>query len=551
MTRISRRTALTAFGAVGGVLTSTAEAARATTAGAGCAPELEWPRGIENQRRADLGNGRFLNPILAGDYADPSIVRDGADYYLVCSSFDAVPGLVVWHSRDLVNWQPRIATLRTPVGSVWAPEICKHKDRFYIYFHARTPAKRDIYVVHASAIDGPWSEPVGLGLPKHIDPGHAVGEDGERYLFLSGGDRVRLSADGLALAGAVEHVYDPWRYPDDWDVESFSPEGPKILQRDGWYYMITAVGGTAGPPTGHMVIAARSRSIHGPWEHAPNNPIVRTRSADEPWWSRGHATLIAAPDASWWMVYHGYERGYWTLGRQTLLDPIAWRKDGWFEARGGDLGRPLRIPRARSTSQPSAAAPPTHGIALSDDFATDRLGLTWRFYDPASQERERLSRGERVLTLRGKGSTPADASPLCLVAGDHAYSFEVDIERDGAACAGVLLFYSRRLYCGLGFDANGFVMHRYGTERRAASPPGMGQRLQLRITNNRHIVSIHYRVDAGRWTRFGVQMEVSGYHHNVAGDFLSLRPAIYVSGDGVAHFRNARYAALPAGRSAR
>ena len=92
--------------------------------------------------------------------------------------------------------------------------------------------------------------------------------------------------------------------------------------------MITAVGGTAGPPTGHMVIAARSRSIHGPWEHCPHNPIVRTPSADEPWWSRGHASLVEGPAGDWWMVYHAYENGYRTLGRQTLLEPMEWTADG-------------------------------------------------------------------------------------------------------------------------------------------------------------------------------------------------------------------------------
>ncbi|NWP01214.1 family 43 glycosylhydrolase, partial [Escherichia coli] len=77
-------------------------------------------------------------------------------------------------------------------------------------------------------IDGPWSDPIDLGLHNHIDPCHAVGEDGSRWLFLSGGDRVRLSEDGLSTIGKVEHVYDPWHYPEEWDVESFSPEGPKI-----------------------------------------------------------------------------------------------------------------------------------------------------------------------------------------------------------------------------------------------------------------------------------------------------------------------------------
>lgn len=254
--------------------------------------ELEWARGLEHQRKADLGDGTFLNPIMPGDHPDPTILKDGDDYYMTFSSFDTYPGLTLWHSRDLVNWQPLSAALTTPIGSVWAPELVLHRSRYYLYIPARTKEYRSIYVIHADDIRGPWSEPIDLGLHEHIDPGHAVGKDGRRYLFLSKGDLVPLTDDGLATAGPVEHVYDPWRYPDDWVVECACPEGPKVVRRGEWFYLVTAVGGTAGPPTGHMVIAARSRSIRGPWEHAPNNPQVRTRSATEKWWSRGHATLV-------------------------------------------------------------------------------------------------------------------------------------------------------------------------------------------------------------------------------------------------------------------
>src|SRR6476661_7835565 len=79
---------------------------------------MRWRRGFEGQRRADLGNGLYLNPIFAGDHPDPSLLRDGEDYYVTFSSFDAYPGLVIWHSRDLVNWRPVTAALRTPIGSV-------------------------------------------------------------------------------------------------------------------------------------------------------------------------------------------------------------------------------------------------------------------------------------------------------------------------------------------------------------------------------------------------------------------------------------------------
>ena len=112
------------------------------------------------------------------------------------------------------------------------------------------------------------------------------------------------------------------------------------------------------------------------------------------------------------------------------------------------------------------------------------------------------------------------------------------------ATGGVLVFYSDRLYAGVGFDGDGFHLHRYGVERPQARPEGEGNRVWLRLTNNRHIVTMHSSRDGQTWSKYPVQMEVSGYHHNVAGKFLALKPAIYASGDGQVHFRNFRYRAL-------
>lgn len=499
-----------------------------------------WARGIEHQRKADLGNGTFLNPVFAGDRPDPSVVKDGDDYYMTMSSFDAYPGLPIWHSRDLVNWQPLGHAITQNVGSIWAPDIVKHEGRYYIYFPARTGGtegnERSNYVVWADDIGGPWSAPVDIGLGRYIDPGHAVGEDGKRYLFLSGGDYVQLSDDGLSVIGEPRHVYDGWQYPDHWDVEAYAQEGPKINFRDGWYYMTTAVGGTAGPPTGHMVITARSRSIHGPWENSPHNPIVRTVTRDEPWWSRGHATVIEGIDDRWWMIYHGYENGYWTLGRQALLEPIEWTDDGWYVSKGGDLGQPLKMPAGESVGE--------HGMALSDDFNGDSLGHQWSFFDPDQNEYERLGFGDGVLSLQGKGSSPKDSSPLTVIAGDKAYQFEVQMAIEPGAQGGALLFYNERLYAGVGSNGDRQVMHRYGLERPTTLAPGSGGTLWLRVTNNRHIVTIHTSRDGQAWEKYPVQMEVSGYHHNVAGGFHALKPAIYAAGEGKVHFRNFRYRAL-------
>ncbi len=496
----------------------------------------KWQRGLDNQRKADLGNGHYLNPVLSGDHPDPAILKDGNDYYLTFSSFDSYPGLTIWHSRDLVNWQPRQPALTRNIGSVWAVSLEKHQGRYFLYIPVKA-AQNDIFVIWADHIDGPWSDPKSLGLHKHIDPCHAVGEDGSRWLFLSGGDRVRLSEDGLSVEGAVEHVYDPWRYPDDWDVEGFSPEGPKIHRRGDWFYMLTAVGGTAGPPTGHMVIAARARSIHGPWQHHPGNPLVRSASGAEAWWSRGHASLVSAPDGSWYALYHGFEAGYWTLGRQCLLDPVKWTADGWFHMTGGDLSKPLPMPKG------GAALP--HGMAQSDDFTAPlKLGSKWSFFRPAPDETARIRVADGALHLTGKGLAPSSGSPLLLTAGDTSYQFECDIELDPGGTAGLVLFYDDKLYCGLGFDSERFVTHQYGIER-ARPVNSHGGRMRMRVTNRQHIVSFHTSGDGGKtWQRYDRGMEVSGYHHNVRGGFLMLRPGLYAAGPGEAKFRDFRFRAL-------
>jgi len=502
-------------------------------------PCRPWPKGIEGQRKADRGDGRYLNPVLAGDRPDPTVLKDGDDYYLTHSSFEAVPGLAVWHSRDLVNWRPLANALQEYVGSVWAPDLCRHGGRYYLYLPVKAQPN-DILVMWADRIEGPWSRPVPLGLPRHIDPTHVADEHGQRWLFLSGGDRVRLSADGLRTVGAIEHIYDPWRYPDDWDVESFSPEGPKMCFHGGWWHMLLAVGGTAGPPTGHMVIAARSRLLSGPWEQAPHNPLMRTRSSRERWWSRGHGSLVQGPQGDWWMLYHGYENSFHTLGRQMLIAPARFGADGWFHVDVDD-GAALPKP-AGGLALPGIG----HGQALSDDFAGGTLKPHWQFLSGSGQmPRVRVTDGQ--LHLRASGSQgPGDSPPLGFIQGDPAFEIEFDLDFDVGVQAGVVMFYSPRLYAGMGVNAKRMQLHRYGLDLRAVpKPAGIDRRMQLKLKCVRHVLTLYSRAAADQpWSKFPVQMDVSGYHHNTAGGFASLRPAIYAAGSGEARFSNLRYRAL-------
>jgi xylan 1,4-beta-xylosidase len=508
------------------------------------------PYGIEGQRQPDLGNGQFVNPVLPGDHPDPNVLKDGDDYYLSYSSFDYYPGIIIWHSRDLVNWTPIGPALRSSIGSIWALDLVKHNGRYFIYIPTfRIPTTLSdnsnfggasspfrIYVIHADTMRGPWSEPVDMGIPGYIDPGHIVGEDGRRYLFLNDGHRVELTADGLRAAGPVEKVYEGWKYPDDWIVEGFALEGPKLMRRGDWFYMFSGEGGTAGPPTSHMVVVARARSIHGPWVNCPHNPIVHTSSPDERWMSRGHATPVEGPSGDWWLLYHGYEKGFRTLGRQSLLEPFEWTDDGWPVARGGDADEPIRKPVAPSSG--------VHGQPLSDNFRQDRLGTHLAFFQPQAGYLARARFGEDGLLLSGQGSGPADSSPLAMITGDHSYEVTIEFELRGSAQGGLLLFYNKSLFCGLGCDGKALHNYKLGQELRfAPNTASTSVHLYMRARNLNNVVSFFESNDGVRWTKAN-SYEVTGYNHNVGDGFLSLRPALFASGEGAVLFKTWTYRAI-------
>ena len=159
--------------------------------------------------------------------------------------------------------------------------------------------------------------------------------------------------------------------------------------------MVLAEGGTAGPPTGHMIVAARSKTIEGPWENSPYNPIVRTQSNDERWWSKGHGTLVEDRAGKWWMVYHAYENGFYTLGRQTLLEPIEWTSRRLVPIGGRRSGRADREAGGGAGCRMALRSPT---ISRSR-----RMGVQWSFYtgDEADRERYRYENGALVLKAQG------------------------------------------------------------------------------------------------------------------------------------------------------
>lgn len=485
------------------------------------------------QRRPDLGDGSFLNPILPGDHPDPCILKDGADYYLACSSLQFTPGPVIWHSRDLVNWLPIGPALTRPLGTVGAVDLVRHKGRYFLYLPMWQPGRAAVHVVHADHIAGPWSDPVDLGLADCFGASHVVAEDGSRHLFVNGVRRVQLTDDGLATVGGPVHAHTPALSEQDAGQGVFTSSAPRLIRRDGYFYLLRAC---AGAPSGqHVLTVARSSSVFGPWEDCVVNPL---EGRDAAWSTSGNVSLVEGLNGDWWLACHGLEQGHRTLGRQPLLQPIEWGRDGWFRTRGGALGQPQRKPR---WGQPCPGVP-----ALSDDFSSPRIGRQWSFFDAGTDELQRARRGNPGLLLAGKGSGLADCSPLTCVAGDHAYQAELEFEISGDAQGGLALFHDARGFVGIGIDADRMHTYSYGQAHRWMQQPVQGRLHHLRLTHRRQLVSFHHATSDGCWMPNPWLQQVSVMHQNSFDSPHSLRLALFAAGAGEVRMKRFTYCRLDA-----
>lgn len=466
----------------------------------------------------------YPKAIFPGDYPDPTILRDGKDYYMTHSPFYYAPGFLIWHSQDLANWKPVCRAVPEYEGSAMAPDLVKCNGKYYIYY----PSDGVNWVVWADDIRGPWSKPVRLDI-KGIDPGHVVGEDGHRYLFTNNGWVTPLTDDGLKVAGESRKVYDGWKYPKNWVTEGNDMylESPKLVKKDGYYYMVSAEGGTAGPATSHMCVAARSKSIFGPWENSPYNPIVHTYSSKERWWSKGHGTLVDDADGNWWIVYHAYANGYHTLGRSTLIEPVEWTSDGWF-----------RTARTSPSDLPEGQAV----MELSDDFSTPQLGLQWTFWKEYAPNA--LSIKNNTLEVSGKGESPSDGRLLLATATDKCYETQVEITTGKGNQGGLLLYYNEKAYAGIVSDGKTFTVYR-GEKEPLTKPSIFGKTFIAKILNQGNRLKISASKNGKGWTTIQTvlaeNLDVSSLNHNVYKGFHALRPALYSGGKGKASFRNFLY----------
>lgn len=400
--------------------------------------------------------------IFPGDYPDPTIMREGKDFYMTHSCFTYYPGLLVWHSTDLINWEPISRAVQDQSYSIFAPDMCKVGDKYYIYYPSSDGRN---FVVTADSPKGPWSEPIQIRV-SGIDPGHVVAENGKRYLYTNNGHVVELTDDGLSAAGRNQKVYDGWEFPSDWETEGMWLESPKLVKRGEYYYLISAEGGTAGPVTSHMCVVARSKSALGPWENSPYNPMVHTYSGAEEWWSKGHGTLIDDADGNWYIVYHAYRNGFHTLGRSTIVESVEWTKDGW----------PV-------LAEKDGAKWDNDGFVTDLNYLRDYSNpIMWAKWEPGFQ----------------------DGTLWTTTAIDKSYEIQAEFNLAEGSKAGLYLFYNEEANAGVTAE---------------------GSTRYLRIVNKENHMSAWTSANGTDWKQEISGLDVSEWHHNTYQGFFALRPA--------------------------
>jgi len=537
---------------------------------------------------------KITNPILPGFNPDPSIVRVGKDYYIATSTFEWYPGVQIHHSRDLKNWSLAVRPLDRAAqldlrgdpdsGGVWAPCLTYADGQFWLIYtdvKRRDGAWKDShnYLVTAPAIEGPWSDPVYLNS-SGFDPSLFHGEDGRKWLMNmiwnhnhEGGDRFggivmqEYSVSQGRLVGEVHNIY---RGTDHKLVE-----GPHLYRRDGWYYLLTAEGGTGYD---HAVTMARSRDLFGPYETDPAKHVLTAKDTgpDHLLQRAGHADIVETQTGEHFMVHlcsrplpetrtavtgagiHADDVRRSPLGRETAIQRLIW-DEGEFPrlAHGGNA------PAAEIDGPDLAEAP----VPIIPARRTFEGGLPPEFQWLRNPHCDRLfSVTERpgVLRLFGRES-PGSQFEHALVARRQdalAYTAETELEMtpdDYQHFAGLIAWYGRNKFHYLAVTADeagerNLTIYSCAADWPDAAieypikpvplPPEGGIRLGCDVDGSE--LRFRYAVGDGNWIDAGVTLDQSaisdeagnGPGNNFTGAFIGMcahdtsgrgRPADFLS----------------------
>jgi xylan 1,4-beta-xylosidase len=478
------------------------------------------------------------NPILTGFNPDPSILRVGNDYYIATSTFEWFPGVQIHHSTDLIHWElighplERLSQLNM-IGEqsscgIWAPCLSYSNDLYYLIY---TDVKSFLgmfkdthnYLVTAADIRGPWSEPVYLNS-SGFDASLFHDDNGKKYLLnmlmdyrywntkFGGIILQEYSEEKKALVGEPINIFK--------GTQLRLTEGPHLYQHEGYYYLMTAEGGTGYE---HAVTMARSKNIEGPYEVDPMNPILTSYPTPEnPLQKAGHASLTKAHNGKWYLVHlcgrPVGEHRRCILGRETALEEVIW-KDGWLRlANGGNA--PCEKVEIEGIVTDSTVVKKY----LMEDFDNNFWSVHLQTLRVPLAERASLTKRPGYLRLYGKESFTSCHYQSLLAHRQQSFYIEATTKLDFSpksfqTMAGLVYYYDSLSYYYLYITQDeiaGRVLSIISSVLgRGSQPIGVGVSLPatgevyLRLTTQKEKAYFSYSLDDKSYIRIGKDLDAT------------------------------------------
>jgi xylan 1,4-beta-xylosidase len=520
------------------------------------ARQRAWRRLAHLAIAALLGTGAaasaqvvYQNPVLPGFYSDPSICRVGSDYYMVHSSFGYYPGVPIFHSTNLVNWEQIGNVLTRPAQiplqkagvtlGIFAPTLRCHGGVYYMITTNITD--KGTFYVTATDPRGPWSDPIPVDMPG-IDPSLFFDDDGKAYVTTTVNwgphihEGIHLAQIDIRTGKLLSTPRNVWA-----GTGGRYPEGPHLYKKDGWYYLMIAEGGTQ---FGHKETIARSRYLDGPYAGDPGNPIMthaNMNAETSTIQGLGHGDMVQTQDGAWFMVAHAFRQHdeHQILGRETFLAPVRWDRNAWPVVNGdGTVSE-----RMQTTSLPGPVV--KQDLTRNDDFSGPRLGLEWNYLHNPQPERYSLTERPGYLRLHGAAAGLGEVDGLTFVGRrQQHFDFEAGTALDYAPRseggeAGLTLFKDDKHHYALAVMKKGpgrvaVLRIRLGAIHAVlATVPLAPGPVSLRVSGDPDHYAFAVRQGEGAWTSLG-EADTRYLSSVTAGGFTGVYIGLYATGDGKA-----------------
>lgn len=498
------------------------------------------------------------NPIFKGFNPDPCICRKGEDFYCAVSTFEWLPGVPVYHSKDLKNWElltniltdEQIDLGRFPSAQgIWAPDLsyCEEEDLFYLVYGIMKPNGMNIdnFLITAPDMMGPWSEPVYL-QSSGFDASIFHGEDGRKYILSLEWERragyyrpgeicmAEYSPKEKRLLDFPKRI---WRG----STKRGWVEGPHLYQRDGKFYLLCAEGGTQ--QNNHCVTMARADQIWGPYEADPENPILSSRlnsqmaeptkyNPDILLQRSGHGSLVDTPNGKTYMV-HLCSRPLLpevrsTLGRESAIQEMTWTEDGWYRKKNGS---PLPESQVAESGLPLVEMPQ---LPVRDEFDQPTLGnfyyaphyMPKTFADTTTRKGYISLRGQETLDSFDKISLLARKITSVNMQINTKMEFTPKVHQHSA---GLALYYDnlnyvflRKYYSETLGQSALSILHSEKGEYRELMETRVGvsdQPLYLRLVIDDHRTYFEWSYDGADFTKIGPDFDTTHFSDEFCGEF--------------------------------